>query len=256
MPDWVVVPSGNLGHITAIGRGFKAAARDGIIDRLPRPCAAQAAAGGPSTVCVAYRDGWRYAPVVTGKRRRPAIRIGHPVNVEKAIAILREFDGVLVEQASEAEITQAWVEADRHGAVRRSAHRRGAGGAASSDGGGHRGEGARSRSGGQARRTAWKFGLKLRHHTQTAGGPGHNPPRLVPARPDALGRSAAAAFGGYGRIGGAVVTARRGGVFRRSRCDAEGRRATCDRAPWGGESPVSPQTHAGHRGCWLPNLLS
>lgn len=183
VPDWVVVPSGNLGHITAIGKGFKLLRAIGIIDRLPRLCAAQAAAAAP--LYAAYKDGWRYAPVVAGETQASAIRIGHPVNVEKAIAILREFDGV-VEQASEAEITQAWVEADRHGlyadphtgvALAALRHLTAAGIV-----------GGRDRVVVVSTAHGLKFsGLKLRHHTQTAGGgPGHNPPRLVPARLDAL----------------------------------------------------------------------
>lgn len=111
-PDWVIVPSGNLGHITAIGKGFKLLHTLGVIDRLPRLCAAQAAAAAP--LYTAFKNGWRFQPQSAGPTQASAIRIGHPVNVEKAIRILRELDGV-VEQASEDEITQAWLLGDRHG---------------------------------------------------------------------------------------------------------------------------------------------
>jgi len=112
VPDWIIVPSGNLGHITAIGKGFKLLRAVGLIDRLPRLCAAQAAAAAP--LYAAFRSGWHFQPQAAGPTQASAIRIGHPVNVEKAIAILKEFAGV-VEKASEDEITQAWLQGDRHG---------------------------------------------------------------------------------------------------------------------------------------------
>ena len=43
-----------------------------------------------------------------------AIQIGHPVSVSKAIRTLRRFDG-MVEQASEAELSDAAARADRTG---------------------------------------------------------------------------------------------------------------------------------------------
>lgn len=112
VPDWVIVPSGNLGHITAIGKGFKLLRAVGLAERLPRLCAAQAEAASP--LYSAYRSGWAFQPVTAGPTQATAIRIGSPVNVHKAIAILKEFSGV-VESASEDEITQAWLTGDRHG---------------------------------------------------------------------------------------------------------------------------------------------
>ena len=46
-PDWVIVPSGNLGNITAIGLGFQMMRELGLINKLPRLVAAQAAAAAP-----------------------------------------------------------------------------------------------------------------------------------------------------------------------------------------------------------------
>lgn len=112
MPDWIIVPSGNLGHVTAIGKGLKLLRTIGLIEKLPRLCAAQAAAAAP--LYAAFQNGWTFHPQVAGPTQASAIRIGHPVNVDKAIAILKELDGV-AEQASEDEITQAWLLGDRHG---------------------------------------------------------------------------------------------------------------------------------------------
>jgi threonine synthase len=111
-PDWVIVPGGNLGHVTAIGKGFELLRSLGIIGRMPRFCVAQAAAASP--LYAAYKNGWSFSPVRAQPTQASAIRIGAPVNVHKAIALLKRTDGV-VERASEDEITSAWVLGDRHG---------------------------------------------------------------------------------------------------------------------------------------------
>ncbi len=111
-PDWVIVPGGNLGHVTAIGKGFELLKTLGLIDRLPRLCVAQAAAAAP--LYAAYRNGWQFQAVKAQPTQASAIRIGAPVNVHKAMAILQRFEGV-VEQSSEEEITAAWTLGDRHG---------------------------------------------------------------------------------------------------------------------------------------------
>ena len=112
VPDWVVVPGGNLGHTTALGKGFEMLHALGVVDRLPRIAVAQAARAAP--LYRAYKDGWRFAPLRAEPTQASAIRIGDPVNVHKAIALLSRCGGV-VEQAEEAEITRAWVLGDRQG---------------------------------------------------------------------------------------------------------------------------------------------
>lgn len=111
-PDWVVVPGGNLGHVTAIGKGFELLRTIGLIDRMPRLCVAQAAAASP--LYDAYKNAWRFQAVRAQPTQASAIRIGDPVNVHKAMALLKAEGGV-VEAASEEEITAAWVLGDRHG---------------------------------------------------------------------------------------------------------------------------------------------
>lgn len=111
-PDWVVVPGGNLGHVTAIGKGFDLLRTIGIIDKLPRLCVAQAAAASP--LYDAFKSDWQFTSVRAQPTQASAIRIGDPVNVHKAISLLRREGGV-VERATEEEITEAWVLGDRHG---------------------------------------------------------------------------------------------------------------------------------------------
>jgi len=46
-PDWVVIPGGNLGNASAVGRGFAMMKELGLTDRLPRLVVAQAEAANP-----------------------------------------------------------------------------------------------------------------------------------------------------------------------------------------------------------------
>ncbi len=113
LPDWVIVPGGNLGNMTAIGKGFMMMRDLGLINRLPKLCVAQAARANP--LYESYRKGFAdFTPKKAEKTLANAIQIGDPVNVRKAIATLKRFDGV-VEQASEEELADACAAADMTG---------------------------------------------------------------------------------------------------------------------------------------------
>jgi len=113
VPDWVIVPGGNLGNITAIGLGFLMMRDLGIINKLPRLVCAQAAAANP--LYKSYINGFEsFEPVVAGKTLASAIQIGNPVSAPKAIDILKQLNGV-VEQATENELAYAVAKADRTG---------------------------------------------------------------------------------------------------------------------------------------------
>ena len=113
LPDWVVIPGGNLGNVSALGAGFDLMIDLGLIDRRPRICVAQAAAAAPL-----YQSFLRGFADVEAVRAQPtlasAIQIGNPVSWKKAVRALRRADGV-VEQATEAELADAAARADRHG---------------------------------------------------------------------------------------------------------------------------------------------
>ena len=112
-PDWVVIPSGNLGNSAALHAGFAMARALGVLDRLPRLCIAQAASANP--MYLAYEAGAdTVAPVVARPTQASAIRIGNPVSAPRAMAALRAMDGV-VEQATEQELADACARADRTG---------------------------------------------------------------------------------------------------------------------------------------------
>jgi threonine synthase len=112
-PDWVVIPSGNLGNAAALFAGFTMARELGLIDRLPRLCVAQAARANPM-----YRafiaGSATVTPVVAEPTQASAIRIGNPVSAPRAMAALRGMNGV-VEEATENELADACARADRTG---------------------------------------------------------------------------------------------------------------------------------------------
>jgi threonine synthase len=113
VPDWIVIPGGNLGNVSALGKGLLEWLELGIIDRLPRICCAQAANANP--LYKSYlTDYEKYEPMMALPTLASAIQIGNPVSIDRAIATLRRFDGI-VEQASEDELAEASAAADRTG---------------------------------------------------------------------------------------------------------------------------------------------
>ena len=112
-PDWVIIPGGNLGNMAALGKGFLMMEELGIIDRRPRLVCAQAENANP--LYESYLKGFKeFKPKKAKKTLASAIQIGDPVSVQKAIYMLKEFDGV-VEQASEDELSNAAALADTTG---------------------------------------------------------------------------------------------------------------------------------------------
>ncbi|MEO5767506.1 MAG: threonine synthase, partial [Polyangia bacterium] len=113
VPEWVIIPGGNLGNVSALGKGFLMMRDLGLISRLPRICVAQSQAANP--LYLSYQNKFEnFAPVVAKPTLASAIQIGNPVSVKKAIRTLQQFDGV-VEQASEAELADAAARADLTG---------------------------------------------------------------------------------------------------------------------------------------------
>ncbi|HOT91280.1 MAG TPA: threonine synthase [Anaerolineae bacterium] len=113
VPDWIVIPVGNLGNVSALGKGFLLMRDLGLIDKLPRIACAQSARANP--LYLSYQTGFReYRPVQAQKTLASAIQIGDPVSYERAVKTLKTFDGV-VEQATEDELANAAARADRTG---------------------------------------------------------------------------------------------------------------------------------------------
>ncbi|NUQ00652.1 MAG: threonine synthase [Armatimonadetes bacterium] len=113
VPDWIVIPGGNLGNVSALGRGFEMMLALGLINKRPRIVCAQAERANP--LYQSYLTGFQdYEPVEAQPTAATAIRIGNPVSIKRAIRTLQAFDGI-VEQATESELANAAAWADRGG---------------------------------------------------------------------------------------------------------------------------------------------
>jgi len=113
IPDWVILPSGNLGNASALYAGFKLLKDLGIISRSPRLVVAQAENANP--LYRAWSAGQRTVePIQAKPTLATAIQIGNPVSAPRAVAALEVMNG-LVEQASEQELCDAAARADRTG---------------------------------------------------------------------------------------------------------------------------------------------
>ncbi|HET9958196.1 MAG TPA: threonine synthase [Polyangiaceae bacterium] len=113
VPDWIILPSGNLGNASALYAGFKMMRELGVISRYPRLVVAQAENANP--LYRAWSEGKRQVtPIQAKPTLATAIQIGNPVSAPRAIQALESMNG-LVEQASEDELCEASARADRTG---------------------------------------------------------------------------------------------------------------------------------------------
>jgi len=109
VPDWVVLPGGNLGNTSAFGKGLREAKTAGLIDKLPRLAVIQAEGSAPFyelwTREVSGKGGG-LCPVSKPETLATAIRIGDPVSWPKALHEVRTSGGT-VEKVTEQEIADA-----------------------------------------------------------------------------------------------------------------------------------------------------
>ncbi len=105
VPDWVVLPGGNLGNVSAFGKGLREAKAAGLIDRLPRLAVVQAEGSAPFYEFV-HAGARQFHPVAKPETLATAIRIGDPVSWPKALHEINSTHGV-VERVSEQEIADA-----------------------------------------------------------------------------------------------------------------------------------------------------
>ena len=98
-PDWIVVPAGNLGNTSAFGKALREAHAWGWIDRLPRLAAVQASGADP--FYRSFAEGFARRHRVAAETVASAIRIGDPVSHERAVAAIRDTNGVVTEVSDE-----------------------------------------------------------------------------------------------------------------------------------------------------------
>ncbi|MEO7083497.1 MAG: threonine synthase [Gemmatimonadaceae bacterium] len=103
-PDWIVLPAGNLGNTSAIGKGLREAFALGLIDRVPRIAAVQASGAAPFSQ--SFRGGFAERISVTPETVATAIKIGAPASWERAVRVIRETNGVVLD-VSDDDILEA-----------------------------------------------------------------------------------------------------------------------------------------------------
>ncbi|HEV2961517.1 MAG TPA: threonine synthase [Candidatus Angelobacter sp.] len=105
VPDHVIVPGGNLGNSSALGKGFLELLELGLISTVPKVSIIQAAGANPLVRTMRENQGKELVRV-NPETRATAIRIGNPASWRKAVAVLKNTCGTC-EEVSEDEISLA-----------------------------------------------------------------------------------------------------------------------------------------------------
>ena len=112
-PDWIVLPGGNLGNVSAFGKGLRELLDLGLIRRLPRLAVVQAEGAAPLYRMLSARAE-QLQPLEDPQSLATAIQIGAPVSWPKAVRELRASAGIC-EIVSEQEIADAKAAIGRAG---------------------------------------------------------------------------------------------------------------------------------------------
>jgi threonine synthase len=113
VPDYIVVPGGNLGNVSAMGKGLCELRRWGFIEKLPRLVVTQAEGANPFYRMLAAAAA-ELTPIAEPHTEATAIRIGNPVNWKKALRAIRATDGT-AESLSDDEIFEAKAALEQDG---------------------------------------------------------------------------------------------------------------------------------------------
>ena len=103
-PDWIALPAGSLGNTAAFGKALREAYALGLIDRVPRLLAVQAAGAAP--FAAGFADDFATRRRVRAETAATAIRIGDPASWDRAVDAIRFTAGHVV-AVSDAEIFAA-----------------------------------------------------------------------------------------------------------------------------------------------------
>lgn len=107
-PDHIIVPGGNLGNSSALGKALLEMREVGLISHLPKLSIIQAEGANPFYRSVRELGGSKLEPM-TADTMATAIRIGSPASWKKALRVLQATCGE-VEQVTEVEIAAAKAE--------------------------------------------------------------------------------------------------------------------------------------------------
>ena len=92
VPDWIVVPGGNLGNSSAFGKALQEMHTLGLIDKMPRLAIVQAE--GASPFYQSWQNGFNKRITMQAETVATAIRIGNPTNFVKAKRTLEWTNGI------------------------------------------------------------------------------------------------------------------------------------------------------------------
>jgi threonine synthase len=106
VPDWIVLPGGNLGNVSAFGKGLREMLAVGLIDRLPRLGVVQAEGSSPFYEFMLDGGAGDFVAQTHPETLATAIKIGDPVSWPKAKREIETSHGT-VERATEQEIADA-----------------------------------------------------------------------------------------------------------------------------------------------------
>jgi threonine synthase len=112
-PDHIIVPGGNLGNSSAIGKALLEMVELGLIARLPKLSVIQAQGANALVRTLREAAGKRLISVAA-ETRATAIRIGNPASWKKAAHVLEATSGAC-EQVTEVEIAEAKAEIGAEG---------------------------------------------------------------------------------------------------------------------------------------------
>lgn len=113
VPHHIIVPGGNLGNSSAIGKALLELRELGFIETLPKLSIIQAE-GANALVRTVRETGGKKLISVHAETAASAIRIGNPASWKKAVRVLEQTGGT-VEEVSEAEIALAKAEIGAEG---------------------------------------------------------------------------------------------------------------------------------------------
>jgi threonine synthase len=112
VPDWIVLPGGNLGNTSAFGKAIAELHQVGLIDRLPRLAVIQAEGAAPFATY--HASGFEEYEPVEADTVATAIKIGDPASVPRARRSIEVTNG-WVTTVSDEEILDAKAAIDRSG---------------------------------------------------------------------------------------------------------------------------------------------
>ena len=107
-PDYIVLPGGNLGNVSAVGKCLAELASLNLLPKMPRLVVVQAAGASPFHQ-MRFSHRIELSPVPQPSTRATAIRIGNPANWSKAARALELTEG-LTEAVTDEEIRAAKAE--------------------------------------------------------------------------------------------------------------------------------------------------